>query len=153
MTEHRSRFVQPIERVLTLANGDTLTVRRRLTAGEQMAMFERLYVPSNGDGRLKLNPVQTGFALVTAYLLDWSLLDAHGEPVVIRGEPFETLEAAVRQLDPEDFHEVKAAIETHEQEMMAERARQKKVPSGELASNPISGSPSGAAGASSGSET
>jgi hypothetical protein len=157
MSETRSRFVHPQERVLTLPNGDTLTVRRRLTAGEQMDMFERLYLPNkhaNGNGRVQLNPVQTGYALIVAYLLDWSLVDESGARVVIRGEPAPVIEAAVRQLDPDDFNEIKTAIEAHESEVDAERARKKKgTPTGGDASNTISASPSGATGASSGSES
>lgn len=147
----RSRFVQPVERVLALSDGDTLTVRRRLSAGEQMDMLERLYVSANGhNGKVQLNPVQTGIALVTAYLLDWSLCDGAGDPVIIRGEPIAVLEAAVRQLDPDDFQEVKAAIEAHDTEMTAERERQKKVPTGAGGLSGTSGSPSGADGASNG---
>jgi hypothetical protein len=151
----RSRFVAPLERVLTLSDGDTITVRRRLTAGDQLDMFGRLYlIGSNGNGngqRFALNPVQTGFALVVAYLLDWSLTDDGGRPVVIRGEPLAVIEAAVRLLDPDDFQEVKTAIETHDAEMNAERATQKKTPSGDNGSKATSASPSAVAGALTGS--
>jgi hypothetical protein len=147
----RSRFVQPLERVLTLDNGDTLTVRRRLTAGEQMDMFGRLYsAHGNGGGALRLNPVQTGFALIVAYLIDWSFADAHGAKVIIRGEPLAVVEAAIRMLDPDDFQEVKRAVELHDAEVVAERATVKKTPNGDDGSKAISESRSGVGGASSG---
>ena len=153
----QSRFVHPQEKTLTLANGDTLTVRRRLTAGEQLDMFERLYLPPKhnphptGNGRMQLNPVQTGLALIVAYVLDWSLCDESGTRVIIRGEPIDVVEAAIRQLDPDDFNEVKQAIEAHDAEVKAASDRKKKgTPTGELESSAISESPSGAGGASNG---
>lgn len=128
----RSRFVTPVERVIPLSDGDTITVRRRLNVGEQFASYERMY-EAGADGQKRVNALLTGIAMVTAYLLDWNLIDERGDPVPIRNEPIQAVEAAVLNLDPADFDEIKTAIEAHEAEMIAERARQKKVPVGEPA--------------------
>lgn len=130
----RSRFVTPTERVIPISDGDTITVRRRLSIGEQFASYERMY-EDRPDGQKRVNPLQTGIAMVTAYLLDWTLTDDQGATVPIRNEPIDAIEAAVSNLYAEDFEEIKAAIEAHEAEMVAERARQKKVPVGDPVSS------------------
>ena len=120
-----SRFVRPETATLALSDGDTLIVRKRLTYGEQRASYSRMYM-AGLDGRLRVNPFETGRALVVAYLLDWSLCDDDGQRVEIRGQPTETIEGAIDALSPEDFDEIRTAIETHEKAMLAEREAEKK---------------------------
>lgn len=147
-----SRFVQPDTRILTLANGDTLTVRRRLNAGEARARFARMSL-AGVDGSLTVNRLQIGLTTITAYLLDWSLRTDDDHPVVIRGVPEADLVAMLDALDPESFSEIRDAIEAHEQAMDAERVAAKNDRDGKTGSSAISPSPSGVAGASSGSGT
>jgi hypothetical protein len=145
-----SRFVRPNADVLTISDGDTLVVRRRLNTGEQRAMFQRMRAAaSNGDG-YKVDPMQVGLATMTAYLLDWSLRDDTGAPVVIRDQPIEAVESAINALDPEDFAEIREAIETHVARIDAARAEEKKTRSGGVASSPTSTSPAAAAGGTNG---
>jgi hypothetical protein len=125
-----SRFVRPDTAILKISKGDTLTVKRRLSHGEQRASFARMYL-AGADGTLKVNPFNIGMALVTAYLLDWSLTDDDGRPVPIRGVSAEELAFALDQLSPEDFAEIRTAIETHVAAMDAERAAEQHVPFGE----------------------
>jgi hypothetical protein len=146
----RCRFVSPDTTKIPLSDGDWIVVRRRLTAGEQRAAFARRYVASLGGG-LRLDPLQTGVAQVVAYLLDWSLLGLDGNPVVIRGESPEVVEAALNALDPDDFIEIKEAIEKHEAASVLAREQEKKLPAGASGSSVISASQSDAGGASSGS--
>lgn len=146
----RSRFVRPDTRTLTLANGDTLTVKRRLNAGEARARFARMSL-AGVDGTLTVNRLQIGLTTITAYLLDWSLRTDADAPVVIRGVPEADLVAALDALDPESFTEIREAIEAHEQAMDAERTAEKNDPDGKTDASGISPSLSGAAGASSGS--
>jgi hypothetical protein len=152
MQNTQSRFVQPAERVITLSDGDTITVRRRLTAGEQLDAYQRMYVggvTSSGTGAPRVNPLQTGIAMIVSYLLDWSgpgFLGPDGEPQPIRGESHEVIESAVLNLDYEDFGELKTAIETHEREMNDERERLKKTRGTGNGSSPTSPLPSDAAG-------
>lgn len=146
-----SRFTRPETRVLTISNGDTLTVKKRLSAGERRAMFARMYVPGP-TGALLLNPLQQGLAEATAFLLDWSLTDDAGNQVVIRELDVSALEQVLNGLNPDDFGEIVDAIEAHEAEMRKEIADQKKA-AGETTSSATSPSPDASAGDTSGSGT
>jgi hypothetical protein len=149
--EKRSRFTRPDVTVLKLANGDTLTVKRRLTAGEQRAMFARMYQTVNGSTRV--NTLQVGIATCLAYLVDWSLTDDDGQPVAIRGLPPEDLAAILDSLTPEDFKEISKAIDDHSEAMEAHRSAEKKTEPGAEASSSTSPSPVATAGATNGSGT
>jgi hypothetical protein len=146
--EKRSRFGSPEVTVLKLANGDTLTVKRRLTAGEQRAMFARMYHTVNGS--LKVNQMQVSVATCLAYLLDWNLTDDDGQPVPIRGLPPDELGLILDSLTPEDFKEIAEAIDDHTEAMEAFRREEKKTEAGAEASNSTSPSPPASAGDTSG---
>lgn len=140
-----SRFVRPDVDVLTISNGDTLTVKKRLTAGEQLESYARASIDdANG---LRANRLKSGLALVTAYLIDWSLKDDAGNIVPIRDLAVQDLEAKVCALDYASFVEIKDAIEQHEQRQDAARAQEKNGQGGENTSSAISPSPSDSAGA------
>ena len=153
-----SRFVRPETAVLTLDNGDQLTIRKRLTAGEQRAAYARLY-HTGPDGRLTNNVLDSGIALIEAYLLDWTLTDDDGTKVDIRPDPhrapdLDTLRAILDQLDYVSLVEIKEAIETHERATLAARNAEKKtIPAGATAPSPTSESLDAAAGPSTTSET
>jgi hypothetical protein len=162
------RFVRPETAVLTLSGGDTLIVKKRLTAGEQRAQLGRAYT-TTPTGLAALNFMETGIALVTAYLVDWSILKDDGETigvgygeiprrvpdpdaVKIRGLSIDELTAVLNNLDPASFTEIKEAIEAHIAAGDAARANEKKTLTGATPAPPTSRSPSVADGASSGSE-
>lgn len=145
-----SRFVSPQPITLSLSKGDTITVRKRLNYGEQRAMFARMYI-AGVDGDLKTNPMGIGLSTVLAYLLDWSFVDDQGKKVVIKEKPIEHVLAVLDALDPESFTEIRTAIEQHEIAIEKEREAEKNAQDGEKTAPAISPSPSGAAGASSGS--
>jgi len=140
----RSRFVRPETRRLELTDGDWITVRARLTAGEQQALEARQY-QYDGDGKLRVDLTQVRFAIVAAYLVDWSFPEFS-----IRGVPLETVDTAVRNLDPDDFAEVRAAVEAHVDQMRTERDEEKKRRTGATASAPTLPSRDAVAGAMSG---
>lgn len=140
-----SRFVRPETAVLKISNGDTLTVKKRLSSGELRAYVSRMYLPTV-DGTLKVSPLSSGVALVVAYLLDWSLTDDDGQPVVIRDASVDALTAALDNLEPESFTEIREAIETHEAAMAAERTAEKNGRGGGTASSVISPSLDGVVG-------
>jgi hypothetical protein len=139
-----SRFVRPDTTKLTLADGEWLLVRRRLSSGEQRAAFARLYL-AGVDGALHVNPLAIGIGQVTSYLIDWSLRDDDGAKVEIRGLSMEELTSVLDTLEPEAFGEIREAIQAHELAMIAERADAKKNPAGTPGSDPTSPSPSGQA--------
>jgi hypothetical protein len=148
-----SRFVQPETTLLHLSGGDTITVRKRLTAGEARARTERWteQVDDPETGGVKLVPrlTRAGLATITAYLLDWTLTDDAGHLVELRGIAQADLETIVDNLDGDAFAEIRLAIEAHEDAMRAEREAQKKT-DGPSASSPTSASPAVVAGAMSG---
>jgi hypothetical protein len=121
-----SHFVKPETRTLRLDDGETIVVRRRLTAGEQRAMYARMYV-AGIDGRLRVNSLETGMAAVTAFLLDWSLCDDAGEKVPIAGLPPEELAPILDGLDPDTFGEIRRAIDAHAEAEEQARAEEKKT--------------------------
>jgi hypothetical protein len=118
-----SRFVRPQTAVLKISGGDTLTVKRRLTSGELRDQLDHAYAWR--DGQHVFDPIRSGLALCVAYLVDWSLTDAEGVVVEIRGQGRDVVEAALNGLDTDDFKEIKQAIELHEKTMDAERAAAK----------------------------
>jgi len=124
-----SRFVRPETRTLTLANGDQLTVRARLTAGEQRAHFARIYRVLD-DGQLLPDRLRLGVGVIVAYLLDWNLKDDAGQAVPIRDLSTDDPQHVIDALDPESFGEIRAAIDTHVDAMAAERDAQKKTDGG-----------------------
>jgi predicted deacylase len=126
------RFVRPEITRLTISDGDTLTVRKRLTNGERRAMFTRLYHSGVTPGRL--NTLDTGLALVVAYLIDWTLTDDSGALVPIRDLEGDDLAAILDGLDPESFGEIKDAIEDHVAAMDLEREKKTATTAGALAS-------------------
>lgn len=142
-----SRFVRPETTILSISKGDTLTVKCRLTAGEQRARFARMSLAGE-DGALNLNRLQVGLATVTAYLLDWSLKDDDGKPVRIHGLTVSALESILDNLDMASFTEIRDAIDTHESEM--DRAS-KNGQGGAIESSAILPLPNASAGDTSGS--
>jgi len=131
--------------VITLSQGDSITIKTRLTAGEQHEAFSRMYL-AGVDGKLHANPLQSGRAMITAYLVDWNLTDDDGAVVPIRGLSIVELESVLNSLDPESFAEIKAAVEGHEARMTAAREAEKKTRVGSRGDDPISRSPSVPAG-------
>lgn len=130
------RLVRPEPVRLELEGGDWIIVRRRLSAGEERAMFARMRAA--GATPDHIDPLQVGPARTLAYLLDWSLTDAAGLPIVIRGlEPADVL-AALDQQDPDYVREVAAAILAHEEQEYAARDAEKKTRNGGRPSVPIS---------------
>jgi hypothetical protein len=114
-----SRFVRPETVTLTISDGDTLTVKRRLNSGEERALFARMYT-AGVNGQLKVNPFQTGIAIVTAYLLDWSLTD-DGKRVPIAELSVDELTRVLDGLDPTTYGEIRQAIEAHDNAVREER--------------------------------
>lgn len=145
-----SWFVRPETVTLPLSEGQWILVKKRLNAGEQRATFARMYL-AGVDGTLKVNPLQTGLAQITAYLLDWSLTDDEGKPVVIRDTSVESLTAILNNLAPARFKEINTAIDQHVEAMETDRTAEKNAQAGETSAPKISPSPSDVTGALSGS--
>lgn len=130
-----SRFTRPETRTLTLANGDTLVVKRRLNAFEGRRMRAMQAVPSLAEP-----------GVVMAYLVDWSLPE-----ISIAGKSHDDLGAALDALNDDDFDEIHAAIAAHKTAMEQERSAEKKTRDGVSGSTATSPSPNVSAGALTGS--
>lgn len=129
-----------------------IDVKQLLNTGEQRARFGRGHMKDPIDGEWKPNPIEAGMALVTAYLLNWSLTDDEGHVVEIAGLTPDSIAAVLDNLKPEDFGDIRQAIEYHEHEQILQSIEaKKKILVGATASKAISGSPPDAAGESIGS--
>jgi len=129
----RSRFVRPDTRRLELTDGDWITVKARLTAGEKRAMFARMYkTVEKADGTVSQvqNLEAVGFARLAAYLVDWSFPE-----FPIRGVSVDALESALKNLEDDDFTELLTALDAHEAREAEAFAALKKTTSGEPASS------------------
>ena len=141
-----NRFVRPDTAILALGNGDTLIVKHRLNTGETRAMRAAIL----GDGAAPANRAdRAAYAVVVAYLLDWTLTDA-GRPVVIRDQPPDVVRAALDALDYDSFLEIATAIGDHVQREQARRAEEKKTQATANGSSATSPSPFVAVGATNG---
>lgn len=129
------RMRKPETVKIDISQGDWLLVKKHLTAGENRAQFARM-IRYGTDGA-KLDPVLVGHSKIVAYLLDWSVTDADGKPVVIRDQPEDVIAAALDALDIESFKEILAAVEAHDDAMSEARAEEKKA-AGESASSATS---------------
>jgi hypothetical protein len=127
-----SRFVRPDTVTLPLSDGDSITIRKELTNGETRALAEHGSIP--GTSPPKMDPIKVGGALIAAYLLDWTFVDATGARVDIRGLSRDELLDTVDQLRISDVTEIVAAISTHVATMNAVTEEEKKIPSGAPAS-------------------
>lgn len=138
-----SRFVRPESRVLRLATGETLTVRRYLNVGEVRGIFARVEV-KHADPADDLDLTR---AIVAAYLIDWTVTDDSGAIVPIRDADFSVVMSALNAMFNDDFLEIKEAIDAHVAEQADARAQEKKLRTGTSAFSATSASPVAAAGA------
>jgi hypothetical protein len=129
------RFATADTRTLTLSDGETLTVKARLTHGEVQAMFARMYTLT--DGQAVATP-QTADALIVAYLLDWTAKDEQGRLVSLRGLSPTEVQDRLNALEHDSVLEIREAIQQHETAMREELAALKKTAGGATASPPIS---------------
>jgi hypothetical protein len=134
---------------LPLSDGDWIDVRKRLNHGEHSRMLERLYIITP-EGEARRDPLKWADVIVTAYLLDWSLTDPAKGRLEIRGQSFSAMQAALDLIDPDDFAEVREAIETHASAVARAAAEKKRRRTGENASSTTSPSLAVVTGAMSG---
>lgn len=140
-----SRVVDPKTTVLRISNGDTLTVKRRLNQGETRERMARMH-RTGPNGELIFDRLMAGVALITAYLIDWTITGLDGSVIDINGKSFDEVCAALDSLDPDSFVEIREAIDAHDDAVIKERTEAKKLRDGESASSATSPSPSAATG-------
>jgi hypothetical protein len=143
-----SWFVRPEVVRVPLSDGEWVTLKKRLTAGESRDAFARMC--HSGIEPLTVNPLQIGLAQMLAYLVEWSLTDDDGQPVSLLQQPVDVVERYLLLLEPERFDEIRVAVLRHEAEQVAARAEQKKTRDTATASPSISRSLVGVGGGTSG---
>jgi hypothetical protein len=121
------RFATADTRTLTLSDGETLTVKARLTHGEVQAMFARMY--ARQDGQTVVLP-SSGDALIVAYLVEWSAKDEQGRPVPLRGLSPSEVQDRLDALEHDAVLEMRDAIKQHEEAMRDEVSALKKTAGG-----------------------
>ena len=119
------KFVRPETVTLTLADGDRLTVRKRLSAGQQRARLSTCYV-TGPDGMARPDVFAMGRATILAFLVDWTLTD-EGAAVPIRGLSIDELGLVIDDLEGPEFADVREAIEGHERRENEARELEKKT--------------------------
>ena len=127
-----SRVRIPERTVLPISNGDTITVKKHLNAGEFRAMVRTQYVthPVTGDVA-RANPVDMGVDRIMAYLLDWTITDHADRPIVIAQQSADVVRSALDAITPETYTEILKAIDAHDDAMRAVREQKKTIPAGE----------------------
>ena len=135
-------IVMPDTVTLPLAYGWTVTVWAELTHGQHTDMQVRMFKDTaTGDVVRDLQRITD--AAVIAYLVDWTLTDASGQPIAIRGLAPDALQDVLRNLRQFAALEVKSAIEAHHERRQAVIADLKKTASIDLPSvttSPYAGS-------------
>jgi hypothetical protein len=145
-----SHFVNGATDVLTLPDGATVIVRRRLNTGETHALAAAMMrAPTAGDDRLRVDPLKVGLETAVAYLVDWTLTDG-GRPVPLRGLAPDEVRSSINMLEADVFQDMRQAIDAHVERQAAERAAEKKSQATAIGSSPTSPSPSVAAGGTNG---
>jgi hypothetical protein len=135
----RTRVPEEV-RIELPTDGDWILVKKYLTWGEARDSEVRLFKAGVKPGELRVDPAQIGATLVVAYLLDWSLTDADGNPILVRRKGEEAILAALRALDQDKGNEIIAAVTKHDAAMTAAIEAEKKDPAGATASSAISAS-------------
>lgn len=114
---------------IDLPTGDWIIVKKHLTAGDERQMFWRM-MRQGFDGKEKIDPLLVSVAKIVAYLVDWSIVDADGKPVIVRDEPPEIIAPILDMLDPDDFRAIWNAVDAHETAI----AEEKKLTPGAITS-------------------
>ena len=126
----RNRFVRPEMIMIPISDGDTITIRKELNAGEQRALFDAARIPESDPP--KVDPVKFGPAMAAAYLLDWSFTNGDGHKVDITGASPDELVDVLNSLQGATLTEVIDAINRH---VVDQAAEEKKILPGEIASS------------------
>lgn len=142
-----SRVRRPELDVLPIAGGDTITVKRFLTAGEFRTLMRAATKPvrldmatasAGHDVMLEIDPTESGVATVLAYLIDWTFTDFDGRPLVIRDQPAAVVRGLLDAIDAQSYKDVQRAIQAHDQTMRAYVAAEKKTTAGATTPDPTS---------------
>ena len=134
-------IVQPRTTRLNLSDGAWVEVKEVLNHGEYHDIFERVHLAAGSDD-LRRQSMRLETAMITAYLVDWSLT-----ALPIRDLAPAEMEQRLRQIHQEEFQELSAIVSAHIHAVEEARAEKKRIRSGDDGSARTSPSPVAAAGA------
>ncbi len=112
------RFVQPEIVRLELSEGDWLEVRKELSTGEARRAMAKTIKSMRADGRIEPDLEMLGRAEISAFIVDWSFVDANDKRV-----PFS--DAALDNLTQDAFLEIETAVRAHMAAVEVERGKAK----------------------------
>ena len=114
-------FVQPkVVRInLTCEDGAYIDVKQRLNAGQERRVFGRMVKTMQAGEKVALDPEQVGISKMLEYLVGWSF-ESGGESIAVSEE-------AVNNLDPDVYHEIRKAIDAHEESVTKARDAEKNA--------------------------
>jgi len=115
---------------IELSGGTWIDVIKHLSAGNHQEIQSAMYKTVVAGERPTLDPEKVARAQTVVYLLDWNVQGVDGRIIPIRDQPYAFKDAAVAQLDPEDFDELKAAVSAHDAAMTKEREAEKNARAG-----------------------
>lgn len=111
-----SPFVQPKTARLDLGDGHWIDIKQELSYGDTQEFVSRS----------RVDVTTASLHMVAAFLVDWSLVNAEGQPVPVEQEAQKI--AALRALSGEAFAAIEKAIDAHVKETQA--AKKAEAPSG-----------------------
>ena len=121
----RPRGIKPSTVTLTISDGDTVTIKERLTAGEDMDLTSRSGHWNNLDGkpRIEIDTALLNANTVAIYLLGWSLVSAktgNAIPWLSNTSLDEKVKLLRDELDGDTLREIADAIGEHRKQQRAD---------------------------------
>jgi hypothetical protein len=116
----------PEDHRIELPGGNWMLVKKYLTAGEERDIMAHMLKRMVAGKEAELDPHQIQVAQIVVYLIDWSITDAAGKPVVVRDQPYDGVAAALNNMHSAAFAVIREAIEAHVAAMAAELDYEKK---------------------------
>lgn len=126
-----SPFVVPSVVRLPLPGGDWIDVKKELTYGEQQVMFAKMRRQFGPNEPPMLDSTRIGRARMEAFIVGWSFVDPSGQPIPVSV-------GAIEQLRIATANALRAALEEHEERVLAEQEAEKNGQDGANVSSPIS---------------
>lgn len=108
---------------IDLPGGHWLLIKKRLTAGEERAMYGQM-LKESGIG---VDPTKVSDSKIVAYLLDWSVTDADDKPIVIYDQDESAVRSALSGMRKEAYKLIQREIEDHMARVEREDEEEKKM--------------------------
>ena len=124
----RCRVVAPDVVHLPLSDGDVVTVKKVLNAGEYRKLIYDQFKDTTDGERVTLDHRKVGMSKLLAYIVGWTFVGFDGQPLPYRpDEPDDIRAATIDGLDQETYRELIAAVNAHEEREEAALEAQKKT--------------------------